>query len=384
MPYGTYRNRSTRRRQARHAAVLALAFAMAAAALTRPAPAAPAGDNGAYQIALHADAAARAAPTLSIHGNWPTPCTPTFESARLDGADLRVDARATLSLCAQQATPYSIEVNAPAALGLATLKPGVFHVSFYAANGTQAEPKLRAFALVDSASRAPDFAPETGFWWTSSGAAAGRSVLSLERQGTQLTAALMTYDHDGRGNWQFGTAQMHGRIAHVPLLQLAGGSDLFAAAASPPRGEPGLMLDLEFHSSSQATAWLSRPATGADVALQLQSLELVRMPFAETGNGAAWKGDWVLVTDADQFPPLRLRFDRVTVLDAYRFRLSDDYVGVVLDCESAVQDAGATPRHCTAQRIDGSDLGRLDAVAMTRMDGARGDGIPVHLLRISP
>jgi hypothetical protein len=63
MPHGPYRNRSTRRRKTRHAAVLALVFAVAAAALTRPAPAAGAGDVGTYQVDLQADAATRAAPT---------------------------------------------------------------------------------------------------------------------------------------------------------------------------------------------------------------------------------------------------------------------------------------------------------------------------------
>lgn len=338
-----------------------------------------------YAIELARDTDPRVSPSLTISGEWPTPCTPTYETANLTGVDLRVDARAALSLCDRRATPFTIEVNAALALDRASLAAGVFHVSFYAANGAQAEPKLRAFALVDTNATAPAFAPENGFWWTTSGTRSGasRNVISLERQGSQLTAALMSYDRDGRGNWQFGTAPIKGRVAHVPLLQLAG-SDPFSAASTAPHGEAGLMLDLEFHTNSLATAWLSRKGDGEDAPLQLQTMDLVRLPFADTGDGSAWKGDWVLVTDADAVAPLRLRLDQVAALDPLHFRLSDTAAGIALDCGLDAQNTELPPPRCVVHQADGIELGSFYAVAITRMDGARSDGSAMHLLRISP
>lgn len=371
--------------------VCGIAAAALALALWEPTPARSAAasaslpaDVGVYSIALQPGSGATPA-LLTISGTWPTPCTPTFEHASLNGADLRVDARAALSLCAGGATPFTLEVDPALALDRPALAPAVYHVSLYAANGAQSESRLRAFALVDRSKSAPAFAPESGLWWTTSktASAANRNVFSLERQGSQLTAALMTYDANGRGVWQVGTAQLDGRTAHVALLQLAGGNDPFTTRATSPHGEPGLVLDLEFTSSSSAKAWLSRPGAGDDAALELQSLELVRLQFSGGDPGNAWRGDWILVTDADQYPPLRLRFDRLTVLDAYRFRLSDDVAAVTLDCDLDPQNADAAPQHCSAARYDTTPLGRFDAVAITRMDGARVDGIPVHLLRIS-
>ena len=137
-------------------------------------------------------------------------------------------------------------------------------------------------------------------------------------------------------------------------------------------------------SSSAAKAWLGRRSGGEDGALELQAFDLKRLPFAGGAGGDAWRGDWVLVTDADQFPPLRLRFDRVTTLDAYRFRLSDDFASVSLDCDLDPRSADAAPRYCVASRYDATPLGRFDAVAITRMDGTRNDGLAVHLLRITP
>jgi hypothetical protein len=373
--------------RARHLAAPALAFALVASAAAQvAAPTASVEATSPYAIALHRAADTRGAATVTISGTWPTPCTPTYESARLAGADLRVDARTTLNLCAHQPTPFAIEIDPAAAADRALPFPGVLHVSFFAANGTQAEPKLRAFALVEGEPGRPAFAPENGFWWTTSTTrqSASRNVVSLERQGTQLTAALMSYDHDGRGNWQFGTATLEGRVAHIPLLQLAGGSDPFAAASTAPHGEAGLMLDIEFRSSAVATAWLSRRGVGDDAALELQTMDLVRLPFADAGDGSAWKGDWILVADSEQTPPLRVRFDRVSPLDATRFRLSDEAAGVVMDCENDTRNAELPPQYCAAQRADGTPLGRFNSVAITRMDGTRVDGSGVHLMRVTP
>src|SRR5262249_36242784 len=253
--------------------------------------------------------------------------------------NLRIDAHAVLSLCVREPTAYAIELDPSAAVGHG-LPGGIYRVSYYAADGTQSLSRLRAFALVDTAAGANlGPAPESGFWWTMAGArSGGRNVFSIEVQGSQLTAALMSYDRDGRGNWQVGTGALEGRIAHLPMLQLAGGSDPFSGAASAPRGEVGLTLDIEVHSTSQATAWLSRRSGGDDDALELQTLELARLPFAGAADGSAWRGDWILAADGDSAPQ-RLHLDRVGALEGPGFRLSDDAAQVAIECRLDAHDA---------------------------------------------
>src|SRR5262249_9557548 len=115
--------------------LLACALGAAAVAPMRSAPAAPLADGGSYVIAAQRGDGPRGATVVSIKGNWTTPCAPTFDRASLDGADLRIDARAVLNLCARETTPYAIEVNAAAALGRTSLPAGIYHLYFYAADG---------------------------------------------------------------------------------------------------------------------------------------------------------------------------------------------------------------------------------------------------------
>ena len=344
------------------------------------------GDAAMYAISWQPSAGAGMPPIMAISGNWPTACTPTFDSASLSGADLRVDARAVLSLCSHAPTAYAIELDPAAALGLQVLPAGVYHVSYYAANGVQGVPSLRAFALIDTAVHsAAGVVPESGFWWTTSGerASAGRDVFSIEVQGSQLTAALMSYDHDGRGNWQVGSGILEGRVAHVPMLQLAGGSDPFSQAAASPRGEAGLMLDLEFHSNSLAAAWLSRASTGDDGELEVQMLTLARLPFAGAADGSAWTGDWILTIDGEGTAPVRLHLVRLSALAGQGFRLSDADGRNALECSGDAQQPGLPPQQCVLRNADGAQVGRFDAVAMTRMDGSTSSRAGLHLLRVS-
>jgi len=370
------------------ALTLAAGLIAGAAAQVRPAAMSTDAESGAYSIVWQAGASPPATTILSISGNWPTPCAPTFDSASLNGSDLRIDARAVLSLCTHQTTRYAIELNPAAALGLDQLPAGVYHVFYYAADGTQGEPKLRAFSLVDTsaAAKRAAFSPETGFWWTTSAAhqTATRNVFSIESQGTQLTAALMSYDRDGRGSWQFGTGVLSGHTAHVALLQIAGGTDPFSGAAANPHGEAGLTLDLEFRSNALATAWLARTAAGDAGALQMQTIDLVRLPFANSADGSAWKGDWILTFDAEPASSRRLHLDHVMALDASTFRLGDEGAGIYVDCALDPHNAELPPPRCILRQRDDAELGQFDAVGITRMDGARSDGVALHLLRVTP
>jgi len=339
---------------------------------------------GAAQTGTSADAYAigtpaveRAGWTLSVTGAWATQCTPTLENVTLSGADLRVDARSVMGLCTRQPTPFSIEVDPALALNQAPLPAAVYHVSFFAADGAQAQPKLRAFTLLDhSAANASNVTPETGFWWTT-GDAGDRTLLSIELQNAQLSVALMSYDRFGQPQWHFGAATYNGRIAHVPLLRLRGGSDLFAGQdGARASGESTLTLDLQFHTSAHASAWLSRiEGEHDDQSLRLRSFDVMRLPLAETVDGGALQGDWVLVDDSGA---QRLHFDQFHAADAEHFDLGDSASGATLACLRDSDHPDSPPSSCTLHLANRAQTSEFNSVAISRMDGGT-----AHLLRVT-
>jgi hypothetical protein len=317
--------------------------------------------------------------SISVEGLWGTQCPPVLQSVALDGNYLRIEARSVLALCPRQPTPYSVELNPALALQRATLAPGVYRVSFYAADGAQVQPQLRAFALIDRS--APDVgttAPETGFW---SSDGEDRTLLSLDLQSSQLSVALLSYDADGQPAWLFGSAPYDGRIAHVPLLRLSGGNAPFAPALSAPHGDAAMTLDLQFSASAHAHAWLSR--VRGDGSLQLRALEISRLPLAASVDGSAWQGQWVLVADALDAVPQRLQLSGYQASDAQHFQLASADGTVALSCTRGAQAQNPTPRSCSLRLADGS-ISRFDSVAIGRMDGTDANGAAVHLLRITP
>lgn len=318
--------------------------------------------------------------SISVEGQWATQCPPVLQSVALDDNDLRIDARSVLELCARQATPYAIELNPALALQRAALAPGVYRVSFYAADGAQEQPKLRAFALIDrSAPGAAVTNPETGFWSSDGG---NRTLLSLELQGGQLSVALLSYDADGQPAWLFGSAPYDGRVAHVALLRLSGGSAPFAPAPASPHGDAAMTLDLQFSTSARAQAWLSR--LRSDGSLQLRALDISRLPLSTSVDGSAWQGEWVLVGDAENAVPQRVQLSRFQALDAGHFQLTSADGTIALDCARAPGQAEAQlPQTCSLHRADGS-TSRFDSVAIGRMDGSDANGAAVHLLRVTP
>jgi hypothetical protein len=317
--------------------------------------------------------------SISVEGLWDTQCPPALQSVALDGNDLRIDARSVLALCARQPTPYSIELNPALALRRSTLAPGVYHVSFYAANGAQVQPQLRAFALIDrSAPDAGTTVPETGFW---SSDGDDRTLLSLELQGSQLSAALLSYEADGQPAWLFGSAPYDGRVAHVSMLRLSGGNAPFSPAPSSPHGDAAMTLDLQFSASAHAHAWLSQVRSNGS--LQLRALEISRLPLSASVDGSAWQGEWVLVVDAENAVPQRLQLGGYQALDAQHFQLASTDGTVALSCTRGAQVQNPTPRSCSLHLADGS-TSHFDSVAIGRMDGKDASGAAVHLLRITP
>jgi len=337
-----------------------------------------AGDEMVFSVQTHEGAPAHIGPSwsLKISGQWQTQCPPRLENIALDKHELRIDARSVLGLCERGATPFSIELN-PAMALQHPLAPGVYHVRFYAADGAQSTPKLLAFALLDrSLPNTPAVVPETGFWWTSNTTDANRTTLSLEVQDGQLSVALLSYDDSGQATWYFGAAPYAGHVAHLPLLRLAGGSAPFNPVSSAPHGDAALTLDLEFSSAAHAGAWLTR-TLDSDASLQLQTLDLVRLPLADSADGHAWQGDWVLVADAIDVAPRRLHFDQYRAVDAAHFELVDSTDNATLTCARKPAQPEWPPVSCSVRA--GDVAAEFASVALARMDGAH-----VHLLRVTP
>jgi hypothetical protein len=355
---------------------------LAAAALAWAACAFAGDETAAFSIQSHDGARALFTPTwsLTISGQWPTHCPPTLENVALEGHNLRVDARTVLDLCERGTTPFSIELNPALALqrGLA---PGVYHVSVYAADGAQSTPELRAFSLLDHGTvNAPAITPETGFWWSSNATDPNRSTFSIELQDGQLSVALLSYDEGGRAVWYFGAAPYSGRTAHLPLLRLAGGSAPFAQVSSAPHGDSALTLDVEFSSAAHASAWLTHEGDGH---LQLQTLDLVRLPLEDSADGHAWQGDWVLVADSADTVPQRLHFDQFHAIGPANFMLNDSTANVTLTCNRKLAQPEWPPAGCSLRQGDGQSIS-FSSVALTRMDGMRADRTAIHLLRVTP
>ncbi len=322
--------------------------------------------------------------SLSVTGSWPTQCPPTLQSVSLNGDSLRIDARSILGLCEKKPMQFSIELNPALALDRSELPSGVYHVSFYAADGAQATPRLRAFALIDrSAPNIPKILPETGFWWSSNGngTKADRTIASIELQADQLSVSLMSYDESGRPLWYFGAAPFDGHVAHLALLRLSGGSTPFSSVSEKPRGEAALTLDLQFASNAHATAWLSRPL--ANGGLQLQSLDLVRLALADSNDGRAWQGDWVLVSDVKGTPPQRLRLDSYSMLDPAHFTIQSDAGNAVLTCTIDPSQPEWPPGACVLHLTGQAGALTFNSVAINHMDGSDDNQADVHLLRIS-
>jgi len=375
----------SRRQAARHGSFgLPPVVIAIAAAVSLPLPAQPAATpgqaEGAFAITLDAGASQQGS-RLKIQGTWPNACVPAFANASLSGKELTITARSTLSLCEVKATPLLLSIDPALALGIAALPGGIYHVWFRAAEGAQAAPKLRAFAVLNAnADSRSAIVPETGFWWPVNGAGSvSRQVLSLEIQGMQLSAALLGYGADGRSNWQFGTSVFDGRVAHVPLLQLAG-TEARAGETPGRRGEAGLVLDIEFQSNSHATAWLG---STQDSAFEVRAIDIVRLPFADVSDGAAWQGEWILIADDDSAPQ-RLRLRASAAAADNRFVLGDSHSGITVDCLYDPENSDLPAQNCTIVQRDGKVSARLDEIAMSRMDGRRADGVAVHLLRVAP
>jgi hypothetical protein len=321
-------------------------------------------------------------PDLTIDGVWPDTCPPKVVRTSLDGSDIDILLRGSGRQCTKVATPLHLKVNPAREAGLQQLALGVFRVRLHLLqpNGSSL---LIGFRLLQSGWDDTLSRPESGFWWSVSTPVQEPSLagsgLSIEQQGENLAVTLLSYEA-GAPVWYFGSTRMPGSIAHVQLLRMVGGDEPFAGPNGDPRAEPGPSLNLQFLGPAQAQAWLVRPRPGADRGLDIQALDLLRLPFETERDGAAWQGQWALVVGEARQARIMELADLVTA-DAESFRLSDRADGLSLQCR--LNDIGGHPTPAFCSLFDGERiLADFDRIGLDRLSGLAADGNPARLVRL--
>lgn len=321
-------------------------------------------------------------PDLLIEGNWPDSCLPAVVRTTLQENHIDVLLRSAGSVCAQESTPLRLKVNPAREAGLRQLALGVFEVRLYQL-GTDGSSELLAFRLLRSGGDDLSSRPESGFWWSVATAsfapALAGSGLSIEQQGENLAVTLLSYEA-GAPAWYFGSARMPGNIVRIPLVRMVGGDEPFSGVGSSPGAEPGMSLNLRFLSPAHAGAWLVRPRPGLAAGIEVQELNLLRLPFEGGRNGASWKGQWVLVVDGALEARLVDLAELVTA-DAESFRLRDRSGDTSLHCRLEQIGGHPVPAFCTLDKGN-QILADFDHIGLDRLSGLATDGSPVRLVRL--
>jgi hypothetical protein len=317
------------------------------------------------------------APKIAIEGTAATGCVPKIAKVVLDGTDISVELSAPATGCRKGNVPFFLRADAAATAGLRALPPAVYRVHVY--SGSAMASHLAAFTLIDTSPTANAPEPESGFWWTQQGpdtVAAAGTGMNLEMQDNQLAASLLGFAESGASTWYFGSTTLSGRVARIPLVQLANGEEWFSAIGTQPDVNPGPRLEIEFLSPTRARAWLVRTQDDGDV--QVRPLALARTAFATGPAGASWIGRWVLIPE-DGGTTRLFDFAAPTHRDGERFRLVDAASDAVLDCRlvAGTQTADA----CTLSAA-AAPIADFDQVGFDHFSGHGVNGAPVQLLRV--
>lgn len=328
--------------------------------------------------------------SLRISGLWPTDCLPTLESVNVEGNDIRIVTRNQKTLCLQHPTSFNLIVNPAAAVGRSLLDLGVYRVSFYAANGLHAPLMLSGFALINTGSAVvkQGIEPESGFWWPQKNLnypnTAPSMGFNLELQGTTLVVSTLSYNDKGEPVWYFGSGKLAGRTAHIPLLHLRGPT-LFGQgdAILFPQGGGALTVDLEFHSTAQATAWFTRSAElNHESALEVRSVSLARLPFANEPAGIVWQGEWIFVPDNPTQSPQRLHLDNLLNQNDQAFILLDNQTGYSMKCDRNMHQKDLPPTLCTLENIHGTAIAKFNTIAISHLEGSTTDNYRAQMIRL--
>lgn len=341
-------------------------------------PAVAAASVNIVRLGLEPRAAGIATTKIAIEGNAPSGCVPKLERIALDGADISVELSAPATGCRpERPAVFHILADPAATIGLRALPAGVYRVHVYARSGTS--PHLIAFALVDTSAPAVAPIPESGFWWTQSdtdSAAAAGTGMSIEVQENQLAASVLGFSPTGVPTWYFGSANLLGHVASIPLVQLANGEEWFSAIGAQPDVQSGPRLEIEFLSPTRAHAFLVRKDEDGNV--QARALALSRSAFATGPAGTSWVGRWVLVPDDGSGTRL-FDFGAPSSKDAESFRLVDAANDAALDCRFV---AGTSQADACTLTAGSGVVADFDQVGYDRFVGHGVSGAPVQLLRV--
>ena len=352
-------------------------LAMAALAIGALAPAFAASGRSVQHIALERQLATGAV-RIGIDGSAPAGCVPRVDGITVEGADISIMLNASATGCkTNRLVPFHLKAEPTGSMGSRTLPAQVYHVRVYAGSGTA--PHLTAFALIDASAPSLAPVPESGFWWTQpdeNGTAPASTGMSLELQDNQLAASLLGFTDAGASTWYFGSSTLAGRIARIPLVQLANGEEWFSAIGSQPDVQPGPRLEIEFISPARARAYLVRSDAQDDV--QVRALTLSRSAFSTGPAGSSWVGRWVLVPE-DGGATRLFDFAAPSHRDAESFRLVDTANDASLECRLA---AGTPQADACTLTTSAATIADFDQVGYDHFAGHGANGAPVQLLRV--
>jgi hypothetical protein len=319
---------------------------------------------------------------LIIEGSWGSSCLPSVTRTSLVDNRIDIQLRSAASHCNATPTPFQIKVNPAQENGLRQLALGVYQVRLFLQKGTGSST-LVAFRLLLSGGNDTRSQPESGFWWSvpmldDSPALSGNG-LSIEQQGDKLAVTWLSYEA-GNPVWYFGSTTMPGNIARVELLRMVGGGEAFSGPNAAPGAEPGLSLDLQFLSPSHANAWLSQARSPGSESIDVQALNLLRLPFESGHPGANWQGEWALVV-GNAADARIVKMTSLATADAESFRVSDSLGSVSLHCRLDNIGDHPLPAFCTLS--DGASiLADFDQVGLDKLSGLTPDGDRVRLVRL--
>ena len=321
-------------------------------------------------------------PDLVIAGVWSDTCLPSVQRSRLAGQDLDIYLQSERKVCGQVQTPFELRLNPARLAGRSQLALGVYRVRLFLAHDNGSN-QLIAFRLLRSGGEDRRSRPENGFWWSVTTAddipALPGNGLSIEQQGDTLAVTWLSYE-SGAPIWYFGSQSMPGRLARIELSRMVGGAEAFSGPNSAPGIEPGLALNIEFLSPAHANAWLVRGQPGSTRSIEIQDLNLVRLPFAAGNPGNDWQGQWALVVgDASEARIIEL--STAESADAETFRIRDRLGSINLQCRLEELDGHPVASFCSL--TDGASLvADFDQVGRDRLSGQNVDGTPVRLIRL--
>ncbi len=362
--------------------VLLTALFLATAQVTFASPAGPVDNDLDVRLVAASEVAPQWPPDLIVEGMWPDACLPSLLRTRVVDHDIDIYLRSEIRTCAQVQTAFQLKLNLVREARLDQLGLGIYRVRLFLAHD-KGNNELIAFRLLRSGGDDRRSRPESGFWWSVPTAnnvpALPGNGLSIEQQGDILAVTWLSYE-SGAPTWYFGSQTMSGKIARIALSRMVGGGEAFAGPNAAPEIEPGLAINIEFLTPAHANAWLVRGQPGTARAIEVQDLNLARLPFAEGHPGKGWQGDWALIV-GNSVDARIIELVTLATADAETFRVSDPLGSINLQCR--LDDVGGHPVASFCSLTDGASvLADFDQVGLDRLAGQNADGTPARLVRL--